>query len=335
MTMGTTVQLNLELQRSAVADEVSAITAIVRPILRGILTSLKGEVVLEAGGLDNLKLFMLARLRRPGDGDVGICFEYAVHDALTRREPVVTDRIADALRRCNVPGTSVASLLFGAEKSGTKALIATARSALTDESVLLYGQRGRPAKLKNYMGTLATAFRSEQVRASLPQRISALWKADLFAGCTDSDKWVGTTLKVNKSQLQAGNGLRVGIVPASQGGRDALYRDDRLNLVVCPLPYDESFMQMFYEAWEVVVHFLAADAKLPKEVALPRPAARQVARYLEDRRDFPVLDVIDALEALAQPELLETTTTEAGVITTSRGTEVTTASLLAPIPFGS
>jgi hypothetical protein len=39
---------------------------------------------------------MLPRLRRPGDGDIGICFEYAVHDALNQRNPMVVERVAEA-----------------------------------------------------------------------------------------------------------------------------------------------------------------------------------------------------------------------------------------------
>lgn len=330
--MSQPIQIRIELQRSAVADEVSAITAIVRPILRGILSSLKAEVVAEAGGHDGVKLLMLARLRRPGDGDIGICFEYAVHDALLNGHAVVTERVYDALRKCKVPGSSVASILFGAEKSGTKTLIDTARGLLTDESILLYGKQGRPAKLRNYIDSFAAAFRKPDARSALPLSISGLWKADLFAGCKDTDRWVGTTLKVNERELEGAKGLRIGIVPATQGKRDGIYQDDAKNLIVCPLPYDGSFMQTFYEAWEVVVQFLAADAKVPGPDFLPRPAARQVARYLQDRRESAVVKVIEALGPLAQPELLETQDKAAGVIETSQGTEATTSALLAPIP---
>ncbi len=67
-------------------------------------------------------------------------------------------------------------------------------------------------------------------------------------------------------------------------------------------------MEIFYQGWGIVQQFIRADARCPKEVALPRPPERQVARYLEDRRDFPVVDVLDALIPLSQPELLETQT---------------------------
>lgn len=326
------LQLRLEYQENPVVDEVSAVTAIVRPILAGILYSLKDKVINEAGGHDNVKLFMLPRLRRPGDGDIGICFEYAVHDAIRQSNPLIAERIHEALTLCNLPGQKTASILFGAEKSGAVNLIQTASELLTDDSVLLYGTKGRPVKLKRHIWMVAAAFRKPVIRDFLPQSIGGLWKADLFTGNPDTDKWIGTTLKINRVQLEGGRGLRLGIVPASEGESDAILKDDNKNLVICPLPYDRSFMQAFYQAWEVAVQFLAADAQLPKEANLPRPPSRQVARYLEDRRDFSVKDVIAALGPLAQPHLLRTKEDEAEIIQTRKVATETTISLLAPMP---
>jgi hypothetical protein len=330
--MAEQLSLQLEIQEVPVADEVSAITAITRPILFGFLHGLKGEVVKEAGGPDKIKLFMLARVRRPGDGDIGVCFEYAVHDALRNRNPMVVERVADALRMCKVPGNDVSSILFGAEKSGALALIDTAKECLTENSMLLYGAQGRPAKLLGYIEKFAAAFRRIDAREQLPQSLSGLWKADLFTGCRDSDRWVGTTLKINRDLLEGARGLRVGIVPTHEGKSDAVVLDEHRNLVVCPLPYDRSFMQVFYQAWEVVVQFLNADARVPKEHFLPRPASRQVARYLEERREFSVTQVIEALGPLSQGNLLRTKESVAHLVETQEARTETTTSLLAPIP---
>jgi hypothetical protein len=329
--MNAQIQLRLEFQLNAVADEVSAVTAVVRPILLGILLSLKREVVDEMGGHSNVKLFMLPRLRRPGDGDIGICFEYAVHDALTRKDPIVTDRVASALVMCGVEGLSIGSILFGAEKSGSLTLIDTAKSILTDDSALIYGQ-GRPLKLKRHIDSIAEAFRKPSKRESLPDSVSDLWRADLFTGDVSTDKWIGTTLKVNRDELKAGNGLRLGIVPCKESESDAITRDDSRDLVICPLPYDHSFMQVFYQAWQVVVQFLYADAKVPREAFLPRPACRQVARYLEERRDHPVLEVLEALIPLSQPELLRTEERNVGLEETASQSSETTAAIVAPMP---
>jgi hypothetical protein len=123
---------------------------------------------------------------------------------------------------------------------------------------------------------------------------------------------VGTTVKINPSQLEAAQGLRLGIVPVRQGKTDRIAIDTTKNLVVCPLPHDGAFMEIFYQGWGIVQQFIRADATCPKEVFLPRPPERQVAKYLEDRRAYPVVEVLEALVALSQPELLETTTHSVG-----------------------
>lgn len=62
------MEVRREKQINPVDDEVLAITAVVRPIITGVLNALKADVVREAGGYENVKLKMLPRLYRPGDG---------------------------------------------------------------------------------------------------------------------------------------------------------------------------------------------------------------------------------------------------------------------------
>ena len=64
------LQLRLEWQRNPVADDVSALTAVVRPILKGVLFALRKEVVAEVGGYENVKLMMLPRLTGPATATV-------------------------------------------------------------------------------------------------------------------------------------------------------------------------------------------------------------------------------------------------------------------------
>lgn len=329
------MEIREEQQLNPVGDEVSAITAVVGPILTGILYSLKGEVADQLGGYAKIPLFMLARNHNPGDGAAGICFEYAVHDAVKRGEASVQERVNDALKLCRVPGNAQASILFGVEKSGKQQLIDTANGLLTSDSLLLSGRAGRPPMLKRHLASATTAFKTRGAKSRLPQSIAGIWKADLFLGTSDADKWVATTVKINPSGLKGARGLRIGLVPASQGGSDAVRKDSSKDLVICPVPYDGAFVETFYMAWEVVTAFIRADAQIPKEVALPRPAARQVARYLSDRRNFPVVEVIEALQNLAQPNLLKSATSQA-TLTPAGGTEAPqlVTSVLAPTPIG-
>lgn len=326
------IDLRKETQLNPVADEVSALVAVVRPILTGLLFSLKSDVANEVGGVTNVKLKMLPRLRLKGDGDVGICYEYAVHDSVRRRDPFVVDRVSDALKRhCKVPGSKIESILFGAEKSGAVQLIDTAKEILTDDSRILTGRQAQPPKLKSYLNMLAAAFSRESTRRSLPTSINGLWKADLFIGCTDSDRWVGTTVKINARQLEGANGLRIGIVPSAQGRSDKITLDTTKNLVICPLPYDASFMEIFYYGWGIVQQFLQADATVPKDVNLPTPSHRQVARELASRREFTVLEVVEALEAISQPHLLSNASTTVSLEQSRIETSAISETLIAPI----
>jgi hypothetical protein len=324
------MQIRQERQLNAVADEVLALTAVVRPILKGVLYALKDDVVRQAGGRENITLTLLSRLYRAGDGDCGICFEYAVHEAMNRRDPKVVERINDAIRLCRIYGDDPQSILFGLEKSGTLQLIDSVAEMLTEDSRVLAGTVGQPPKLLKHLHTIAGAFRNARTRLALPSSIRGLWKADLVVGYPEREQWVGTSVKINPAQLEGAPGLRIGIVPVRQGRTDKVRRDNDRNLVICPLHHDEDFMQIFYEGWRIVQAFIQADAEVPKEVSLPRPVDREVARILAERRDFPVIDVINAIGVFGQPELLITDDKEVG-LQTLKGATAATDTLVAPL----
>jgi hypothetical protein len=202
-------------------------------------------------------------------------------------------------------------------------------NVLTEESRLLYGTRGQPAKLKRHLSQIAGAFRNRKTRLALPYSIRGLWKADLFVGYTDVERWVATTVKINPIQLEGAAGLRIGIVPTKQGSKDSVRRDEGKNLIICPLHHDADFMQTFYEGWRIVQAFIDADGHMPKEAALPRPAHREVARILVERRDFPVVEVVEAIVSFGQPGLLVTEDRQVGT-TTLKG-QANTDLVIAPL----
>lgn len=301
-------------QINPVCSEVEALYAVVAPILKGILYSLKRDLVEQVGGYNNITLSLLSRLYKEGDGDCGICFEYAVHDAITNGNPDVLNRIDHALvKYCKIKNGNPPSILFGIEKTGAVQLVDSVEEYLTDDSILLPGSKGQPIKLKKHIQGVINAFRRPAEREKLPSSINGLWKADLFVGKTELDKWVGTTVKINPSQLEGAKGLRLAIVPAKQGKSDKIYKNELKNLIICPVPYDQSFMETFYQGWAIVKYFLNADAHVPKEVYLPHGADRLVAKFLEDRRDFSTQNVIEALDIIKQPELLEIIDSEVSI----------------------
>lgn len=325
------MQLIKEKQVSPIESEVLARISIIRPILTSLLIGIKQDILDELGGIDQVKLKMLPRAYRPGAGDIGFCFEWAIHDAIRRQDPNILNRLEDAARKCRLPGNNFESILFGLEKSGKVQIIDTASHVLTPESRILTGERAQPLKLKGYLNMLSAAFNRPDTRKALPSSISGLWKADLFFGTTDADRWLGTSLKINPTQLEGAKGLRIGIVPAAQGRSDKVFLDEKKNIMVCPIPYDGAFMELFYISWGIVQQFIKADAQMPKEVYLPTPADRQTVRELVSRREFPIKDVVDALEPLSQPNLTEQDQQGISLSVTKEGETQLNNAIIAPI----
>jgi hypothetical protein len=322
-----------ERQLSPVADQVSALVAVTRPIIAGVLQSISNEMIQAAATTRaDLPLKLLGRLRKQGDGDCGLAFEYAVHDAIRTHEPVANERIADALRRCNIVRGDPTSILFAIEKAGSQQLISTDLDLITENSRVLSGYRGQPVKLKKHMASLASAFRRPRARLNLPQSIRGLWKADLFLGSTAPDHWVGTSVKLNPDHLEAARGLRVAIIPSFAGRSDAIHLDEQKNLLLCPMPHDGSFMQVFYEGWRIVQALCDRDFQMPREVDIPNPVHREVARMYVERRDFPVLDVLDAVRKFGQPELLDTSDETVESVAWRHDATPGTSTVISPFP---
>jgi len=275
------------------------------PVIEATLFALNEDRIIRLGGLSEWTLADLAREYRDGSGDAGICFEYAVHDAIASRNDLIWPLASDVLETyCGITGGSD-SLLFGPEKNGRIPVLESVENALTDDSQLQVGYRGRPPKLKRHIKTIMRAFRRPDDRKLLPRSMRGVWKADLFLGNITADNWVGTTVKINRRQLEGAEGLRIGVYPRANDG-DMPRKDENLNLIMLPLPYDGEFMELFYKAFNLVRAFLSADARVPAAVMLPDAEDRFIAKELESRRVFPILEVVGAFRDMSQRELLVT-----------------------------
>lgn len=309
------------IQTNDVHSEYEALFSVIHPILYGLAMTLKQDIVKQVGGYDKISLGLFTRLYEPGDGDCGICFEYAVHDAIINKNQDVLERIDSALSKfCKIKGDTPSSILFGAEKSGQLQFIDSVMEHLTDDSILLPGTKGQPIKLKRHINGVVSAFRKPQDREKLPSSINGLWKADLFVGNTNIDKWVGTTVKINPKQLESARGLRLGIIPCRQGKNDKIYKHETKNLIVCPVPYDQSFMEIFYEGWIIIKKFILARGNMPKEIDLPSGLDRLVCKELVARKKFPILDVLEVLKNMGQPHLMYIEEAEASITSKTKET---------------
>lgn len=299
------VRIMESFQVSDVEDPVMAKWAMVAPVLEATLFSLQVERVQRLGGYEHITLHDLAREFREGGGDAGICFEYAVHEAIASQHPLIWPLASEVLEDfCGIKG-GAASILFGPEKDGRIPILESVQDSLTAESRLYVGNRGHPPKLRRYIPQVVNAFHRREARAKLPRSINGLWKADLFVGNTDSDKWVGTTVKSHPTGLEGAAGLRVGIYPQINA-KDRPRKDPDLNLIRLPLPYDGGFSELYYKSFFLVRAFLRADAQVPTRAQLPDAEDRFITDELRKRREFGLLEVVAAIRDMAQASLLVT-----------------------------
>lgn len=295
--------LQTEFQNAEISDHLRATIALGLPVLKGILFALKTDRAERLGGYASITLYDLAREYREGDRDCGICFEYAVHDALSTQHPLIYPMVSNVLEDFCGLRAGAQSILFGAEKSGKWSLINTSQELINENSRVLSGGIGQPPKLLRLWNTLTRALNVEAARNELPPSVNGLWKSDLFLGSATDQRWVGATLKINQAQFVGSPGLRIGLYPAVRNS-DSPYKDERTNLVMCPLPYDGGFMEIFYGAFFAVTAFLRADAKTPSKIIVPYAHSQYFCQLLEQNRNVPVLDVIGAMTQMGQPGLV-------------------------------
>lgn len=317
------MKYTLEIQTSLISEPIRARYAMAIPILYGMLYSTKRNIIEQCGGYNKITFETFCRIYIEHSGDYGICFEYAVHDSIRARQPSIYDKVSYVLDQFCKIGSRTESILFGSEKNGKQSILESAKCILTDNSRLLPGTQSPPTFLKRHIDNISLAMRQGHIANSLPSSIRGIWKADLFLGNPDTDYWVATTLKTNRSNIEAAPGLRIAMYPEERPNEEPRVSG---SLIHCPLPYNGDFMQLFGATFQIVKHVIAAHGKMPSPAALVYYHDQEVAKWLADRAHYPLVDILAALETIKQVDLLGQTHQES----TNGDNDVTAT---APIPI--
>jgi hypothetical protein len=72
---------------------------------------------------------------------------------------------------------------------------------------------------------------------------------------------------------------------------------------------------------------------MPREVDIPNPLHREVARMYVERRNFPIADVIQATRKFAQPELLTTSKETVPNVPFATTVPPGTSTVISPFPL--
>jgi hypothetical protein len=212
---------------------------VARSIVRALLDQMTPDDLGDLGvARDQVTLRQLAKFARleRDKGMRGDGFEWAVHEALVGGEPRVAGHVAELLRRVSrhLDGAGPVSVMFGHERAKCLGFLDAVIETAGQEAVLLPDGRGHPYAFGPWVSVAAKGAAAEP---ALADRIKQIWKTDLFLTDREAHRYVAATIKSNHTMLEAGRGLRIGIVPHSRkAGADhraeANVRQARLDTLV-------------------------------------------------------------------------------------------------------
>lgn len=246
-----------------------------------------------------------------GDG-----FEWAVHEAITGKEPLVLDPLAHAIKKASpkMVGSDPTSLMFGYERAKYLGFLdAVVDSAGVDPYLLPEGS-GRPFRFGPWV---ALAAKGESAETRLSDRIKKIWKTDLFVSCTGRERYIAATVKSSFALLEGGRGLRIGIVPESTSNqhKPGVHYSEDHKLWLVTLPDPNGFTGLFNDAYNSVARAVCTLGKQdpPSYYAKPSAKAQKMQEQLEKYPSVKVIEIEGALNEAAQQNLVSTAVRLVGV----------------------
>lgn len=299
------------LEQNAPIDEYGrGLYAVARSVLRALIDSLSEEDLADLNTpLDKVRMRQLAKVVRL-DRDKGMRgdgFEWAVHEAILGGEPSVLNPLSSAMQRASsfVKDGKPTSLLFGYERAKYLGFLDAVVDEAGTDSFLLPEGSGRPFKFGPWVAKAALGKAAEPL---LNDRIRQIWKTDLFLSTEGDPRYFATTVKSNIKQLEAGRGLRIGIVPESvdRGNHSTIRYSQEHRLWIVSLADPNGFMGMFSDAYHAVGRAMCTLGKQdpPPYYVKPSAKAQRMQEQIEKYPDALVIDLQGALNDAAQQDLI-------------------------------
>ncbi|MDN3478836.1 hypothetical protein [Curtobacterium sp. APC 4022] len=298
-------------QREPIDEPGRALAAVGRSVLRALLDSLSAADLTDlnatAGEVTMRQLAKVGRIDRD-KGMQGDGFEWAVHEAIVGGELKVTEPIAAALAKASPSFRSMSdptSLLFGYERAKYLGFLEATVKAAGNQAVLLPDGQGHPFAFGPWVSVAAEGKAAE---AKLKDRIKSVWKTDIFLSDQDEMRYAAATIKSNHALLETGPGLRLGIVPEATNLKAGTRRRDGLWLAV--LPDRDGFMALFHDGFQAVAEAMDTLGKMSrgKYYAKPSVAGQKMQAQLEKYPTAKVVDIVAALDEIAQQQLIGVST---------------------------
>lgn len=301
-------------QTAPITKRGRAMYSVARSILRALVDQLSDEDLTDMNtdkaDVTLRQLAKHARLQRDkgmrGDG-----FEWAIHEAIQGQESTVIDPILYAMKKASprgFKGTEVPqSLLFGYERAKYLGFLDAVVNDAADQAVILPDTQGRPPTFGNWVPVAAQGERAE---ARLGARLRKVWKTDLFLSDEGRHRHVAATIKSNAKQLEAGPGLRIGIVPEAHGiPRGVTFQRSRGQsdgLWVVTLSDPDGFMGLYNDAYSAVAEAITTLGRHSRGNywEKPTPVGVQIQTQLESYGNRRVADIEDGLNEAADQDVV-------------------------------
>jgi hypothetical protein len=300
-------------QRAPVDDPERALYAIVRSIMRAMVDQLpQRDIQVLNTPKEDLTLNQLAAVSRlhRDKGMAGDGFEWAVHEAITGREPRVIEPLSEAMQSASPKFKTLehpTSLLFGQERARYNGFLDAVVDAAADEAIFLPDGRGHPPKFAKW---IREAARGEIAESALPARLRKTWQTDLFISDQDRHRQMAVTIKSNKELLTGGPGLRIGIVPEHADLPSGISRQRTKSgdtLWVVTLADPSGFWGLYKAGFSAVAETITTLGHHDRKQAYwdkPIPPAVRLQEQLERYGASKVSDIEDGLNEFAQHDLV-------------------------------
>lgn len=299
------------IEQTAPVDEYGrALYAVARSVLRALIDSISNEDLTDLNTpLAEVRMRQLAKIARleRDKGMKGDGFEWAVHEAILGKEPSVLEPIAMALRRSSksVKDAEPTSLMFGQERAKYLGFLDAVVDEAGKDSYLLPQGQGKPFNFGPWVSVAAQGYIAEPL---LNERIKKIWKTDLFLSSAGDKKHLAATVKSNFTQLEGGQGLRIGIVPESTHFNNSagVKYDQKHGLWVVSLADPNGFMGLFNDAYHAVARAICTLGKQeqPPYFIKPSVKAQKIQKQIEKYPDAKAIEIEDALNDAAQQDLV-------------------------------
>lgn len=245
-------------------------------------------------------------------GMQGVCWEYAIYYAIAYQNTYVQDLINNAINYLSKKNTSekINAILWGGEKSSIS--LENIKKNLKDNETIW--TPNKEYSFKNYIDIIKDSFNKKNIRNTLPNDMSGIWKADLFVKKDSSNTWYAVTVKWNKSNMECYPGLSIGIYfeyvnpnntqqnpyDIKQNPFPLINMFGKNYFVNCSIPFYFNFGEYYAYTFRLVKNALAnINCEKPNSLISEFPTGREryIFNYLYDNRYAPCGQIIQYLKS--------------------------------------